>query len=252
MIYKNKSRAVKETGISYLGSVNMTAKHSKAFKYNELTYSLYLSPANTSGFEVCAGRTKECTIACLHESGLNRIDQKQNKINKSRIAKTKLFFQERDYFMGWMIDEIESVRNKAKKLGYNFSVRLNNTSDLSPEIFTLGDRNILEIFEDCQFYEYSKIYRRIALTKKYKNYDLTFSYSGNNIDECQRALNVDNTRVAVVFRNELPETFMDHEVINGDEYDMRYHDPKNVIVGLKFKKVRNKIDFNDNSFIVGI
>lgn len=250
MIYKNKSKAAKETGISYLGSVNMTAKHSKAFKYNELTYSLYLSPANTSGYEVCAGRTKECTIACLHESGLNRIDQKHNKINKSRIAKTKLFFQHREYFVRWLVDEIESAKKKAKRLGYNFSIRLNNTSDLSPEIFTIGDSNILEIFSECQFYEYSKIYRRIDLQNKYKNYDLTFSYSGHNLEECKKAINFDNTRIAVVFKDKLPEKFIDHDVISGDEYDMRYHDPKDVVIGLKFKQVRNKIEFNNNVFVV--
>jgi hypothetical protein len=249
MIYKNRSQAVKETGISYLGSVNLTAKHVKAYKYNELTYSLYLAPADVSGYEVCPLRTKECTRACLHESGLNKIDVKANKINKSRIAKTKLFFENRNFFMEWMIDEIRVAKEKAARQEQKFSVRLNNTSDLSPEQFVLGDKNILEIFEDDQFFEYSKIYNRIKLAKKYKNYDLTFSYSGSNKEECLNALNVDNTRVAVVFKDKLPEKFWDFDVINGDEYDMRYYDPKNVVVGLKFKKVRNSIDFENNSFI---
>jgi len=249
MIYKNRSQAVKETGISYLGSVNLTAKHVKAYKYNELTYSLYLAPADVSGYEVCPLRTKECIRACLHESGLNKIDVKANKINKSRIAKTKLFFENRNFFMEWMIDEIRVAKEKAARQEQKFSVRLNNTSDLSPEQFVLGDKNILEIFEDDQFFEYSKIYNRIKLAKKYKNYDLTFSYSGSNKEECLNALNVDNTRVAVVFKDKLPEKFWDFDVINGDEYDMRYYDPKNVVVGLKFKKVRNSIDFENNSFI---
>lgn len=249
MIYKNRSQATKETGISYLGSVNLTAKHVKAYKYNELTYSLYLAPADVSGYEVCPLRTKECTRACLHESGLNKIDVKANKINKSRIAKTKLFFENRSFFMQWMIDEINVAKERAARQKQKFSVRLNNTSDLSPEQFVLNNKNILEIFENEQFYEYSKIYNRINLTKKYKNYDLTFSYSGSNKEECLKALNVDNTRVAVVFKDKLPENFWDFDVINGDEYDMRYYDPKNVIVGLKFKDVRNEIDFENNSFI---
>jgi hypothetical protein len=151
--------------------------------------------------------------------------------------------------MEWMIDEIRVVKEKAARQEQKFSVRLNNTSDLSPEQFVLGNKNILEIFEDDQFYEYSKIYNRINLTKKYKNYDLTFSYSGSNKSECLNALNVDNTRVAVVFKDKLPEKFWDFDVLNGDEYDMRYYDPKNVVIGLKFKKVRNSIDFENNSFI---
>ena len=44
MEYTTKAQAKRLTGISYLGSVNLTTKHQKAYKYNELTYSLYLAP----------------------------------------------------------------------------------------------------------------------------------------------------------------------------------------------------------------
>ena len=36
--------------------------------------------------------------------------------------------------------------------------------------------NILEIFPDVQFYDYTKVYSRIGLLKKYPNYDLTYSF----------------------------------------------------------------------------
>jgi hypothetical protein len=45
---------------------------------------------------------------------------------------------------------------------------------------------------------------------------------------------------------------MGYKVIDGDEYDMRYLDEQGVIVGLKFKKVRNKIDTANNAFIIPI
>ena len=46
--------------------------------------------------------------------------------------------------------------------------------------------------------------------------------------------------VAVVFKNELPLTYKGYNVINGDESDLRYYDPKNVIIGLKAKgKAKN-------------
>jgi hypothetical protein len=57
-----------------------------------------------------------------------------------------------------------------------------------------------------------------------------------------------DVRVAVVF-NKLPETFEGYEVIDGDKYDMRYMDDKNVIVGLKYKIVRNKLT-TDNKFVI--
>ncbi len=254
MVYTNKAQAKKLTGISYLGSVNLTTKHQKAYEYNELTYSLYLSPAKSSGYEVCPKRNKECTLLCLNESGMNRMTQKQkgDVINQSRIKKTKLFFEEREFFVRWLIDEIQSAKNKADKLGYRFSVRLNNTSDISPESFYIREGNktinVLQIFPKTQFYDYTKVANRVKLLEKYKNYDLTFSYSGYNIDECTELLNK-NVRVAVVFKKELPKKFWERKVIDGDLYDMRYYDKKNVIVGLKYKKVRNKLE-NKYKFVV--
>ena len=251
MIYINKAQAKKLTGISYLGSVNMTTKHKKATAYHELTYSLYLAPAKMSGYEVCPMRNKECTSLCLNESGMNTMNMQGDKINQSRIAKTKLFFEHREFFMRWMIDEIEATRSKAKKLGYKFSVRLNNTSDISPESFYIHEgntsKNILQIFPKVKFYDYTKVYKRIDLLQKYKNYDVTFSFSGYNFQDCISALH-NNVRVAVVF-NQLPTKFWGYKVIDGDKYDMRYHDKKNVIVGLKFKRVRNKLNKN-HKFVV--
>jgi len=243
MNYLNRPNAKKLTGLNYLGSVNLTTKHAKAYDYNELTYSLYLAPAKMSGYEVCPKRNEECTSLCLNESGMNRIYVRKNRINESRIKKTKLFFEEREFFVNWLIDEISITKKKAENLGYKFSVRLNNTSDISPELFyTTIDgkkKNLLEIFPDVQFYDYTKVYNRIELTKKYSNYDLTFSFSGYNFEECIESLNND-VRVAVVFKK-VPEKFWGYDVIDGDKYDMRYKDSTNVIVGLKFKTVRNKI-----------
>lgn len=253
MIYTTKAEAKRLTGISYLGSVNMTTKHQKAYKYDELTYSLYLAPAKMSGYEVCPMRTKECTKLCLNESGMNSMTQKTkgDVINESRIKKTKLFFEHREFFVNWLIDEIYSAKLKAEKLGYHFSVRLNNTSDLPPTLFQVtykGEkRNILEIFPMVQFYDYTKVYNRIELVKKYKNYDLTFSFSGSNFTECTKALE-NKIRVAVVFK-ELPKTFWNKKVIDGDLYDMRYRDKKNIIVGLKYKRVRNKLE-TTNKFVI--
>ena len=252
MEFKNKAQAKRDTGINYLGSVNLTTKHAKAFKYDELTYSLYLAPAKMSGYEVCPMRTAECTALCLNESGMNRMNMNDEMINNSRIQKTKLFFEERDFFMSWMIDEIKSAKLKAERLGYRFSVRLNNTSDLSPELFhTIVDgkrKNILQIFSDSMFYDYSKVAKRSDLVEKYNNYDLTFSYSGENELDCIRMLNK-GIRVAVVFRKTLPATFWGRKVIDGDLYDMRYKDEGDVIVGLKYKVTRNKPDTN-SKFVV--
>jgi hypothetical protein len=176
---------------------------------------------------------------------------RENRINKSRIKKTKLFFEHREFFMKWLVDDITNSQKKAKDMGFHFSVRLNNTSDLSPESFYLDvdgvKKNVLQLFPDVQFYDYSKVYKRAELVKKYKNYDVTFSYSGSNLQDCISMFN-NNVRVAVVFK-EVPDKFWGRKVINGDLYDMRYRDDKDVIVGLKFKKVRNKL-VDTNKFVI--
>ncbi len=250
MKFTTVKEAKRLTGLTYLAKCNYSAKHKKAYKYDELVYSLYLAPAKLSGYEVCPMRNKECTKLCLNESGVNSMSMNGDQINQSRITKTKLFFEHREFFMQWMIHEINFFKKKAEKLGYRFSVRLNNTSDINPESFYIkqgnSSVNILELFPDVQFYDYTKVLNRINLKKKYKNYDLTFSFSGTNIDEVMKAFQ-SKTRVAVVFK-EVPKTFWDKKVIDGDKYDMRYYDPKNVIVGLKFKRVRTKL--TKSSFVV--
>lgn len=55
--------------------------------------------------------------------------------------------------------------------------------------------------------------------------------------------------VAVVFKNKLPETFWGLDVIDGDLNDMRYIDKKGVIVGLKYKTVRERPK-EDSKFVV--
>ena len=258
MIYKSRTQAKKETGLSYLGSVNMTSKHKKGFNYKELNYSLYLSPADSSGYEVCPGRTEECTRLCLNESGKNTMPQKVKGdiINTARIKKTRLFVEEREFFTRWIIDEIRAAKAKVDKLGYGFSVRINNTSDINParlfiesnyqEHGTIG-KNILEVFPDVQFYDYTKIISRINLSKLYPNYDITFSYTGYNLPECLDLLSK-GVRVAMVFK-EVPEEYMGYKVIDGDLFDGRFKDEKNDIVGLKFKRVRNKLETTDKFVI---
>lgn len=252
MEFKSITHAKKTTGLSYIGMVNNSAKHEKAYHYNEMVYTIYLAPANSSGYEVCPGRTKECTIACLNQSGRNKMVSDMNHIEQSRITKTKLFFEEREFFVRWVMAEIKSAKKKADKLGYRFSVRLNNTSDISPEEFFIihsGHKiNLLELFPDIQFYDYTKVPSRINLLWKYSNYDLTYSYNGYNENTCKTYLESGSCRVAVVFKT-VPETFWGYPVINGNDYDMRYLDPTNVIIGLPYKQVRNKLELS-NKFVI--
>ena len=55
--------------------------------------------------------------------------------------------------------------------------------------------------------------------------------SETNFDQVHEVLKLGGN-VAAVFRNFLPDTFMNYKVINGDLTDLRINDPKNVVIGL--------------------
>ena len=246
-------RELKNLGISYLGSVAQSMKMRLSFENGTMTYCLYLAPANMSGHNVCP-KSEHCRAFCLNGSGQNKCDElsrgvEGSKINQSRIKKTKLFYNDRALFMNLLIHEIKRYKAKAERLGMGFSVRLNGTSDLSPVLFKDPESglNLLELFPDVQFYDYTKVYNRIKLMAQYPNYDLTFSYDGFNADDCERFLQ-NGGRVAVVFFDEkLPKYFKGYKVVNGNDFDMRYLDPKGCVVGLHYHKTANDyyIDPND-------
>jgi hypothetical protein len=50
-----------------------------------------------------------------------------------------------------------------------------------------------------------------------------------------------------VFKDKLPKKWMSRRVIDGDKHDLRFKDPKGVIVGLVAKGLGKKIE--TNSFI---
>jgi hypothetical protein len=231
------------TAFSYIGRVNSSAKLKKGAKFNIATYGVYLAPHKLSGHNTCPKASAECILGCLNTSGRVRMD-KHNRILSARINRTNMFYSDRQGFMNQLDHEIRLAKNRAHRTGMKFAVRLNATSDLSPETFVLGGRNLLDIHSNIRFYDYTKVPNRLRLLDKYKNYHLTFSFSGHNWDECVDALR-DGVSVAVVFDvkrgQPLPKTFRGYRVIDGDITDYRPSDPKGVIVGLRWKRIRNKL-----------
>ena len=244
-------KALKAVGFNYLGGLKKSAKMMKSYNHNVATYCVYLAPANMAGrtkkgtrINVCP-MSQHCKELCLNSAGHNKADilsngkenVRESLINISRIKKTKLFYNDRDLYMYILIHEINRDRSYAKRNGMDFSVRLNGTSDLSPEIMKKDGKNILEIFPDVQFYDYTKVYNRTKLMKFYPNYDITFSYDGYNWDQCEQFLN-DGGKVAVVFNSEtMPKYYKGYKVIDANGYDMRYLDPKGCIMGLEFHPI---------------
>jgi hypothetical protein len=244
MKFTNLSQAKKATGLSYLGSINASAKIMKNQKVNkQYTYAIYLAPASTSGYNLCPNSTKECRLGCLATSGRQAIEifSGLDKIKNARINKAKLFVEHQEFFMQWLIAEIESGKRKAEKDGFYFSVRLNATSDIDWQNVLVDGKNIFEIFPDVSFYDYTKNVNKYI--NKPANYHLTYSYTGKNWEQCETLLSQGNN-VAMVFNakkeSELPTEFKGFKVSNGDLTDYRIADAKGIIIGLKWKRIADR------------
>jgi hypothetical protein len=216
----------------------------KGVKQGYMTYILHLAPANLSGYEVCAKRTVGCTDACLNLAGRGGMFKKgetTNVIQQARIRKTKMFFENRVQFMVDLVKDIELAIKQSIKKDLTPVFRLNGTADLAWEKYEVirnGKlyRNIFAAFSEVQFYDYTKILGRKV--KDIANYHLTFSAADGNDDDVMSAMTQD-MNVAVVFgikkNSPMPETYGFRYVFNGDESDLRFLDPKNVVVGLYAK-----------------
>ncbi len=209
-------------------------KIQKGTKEGYLSFILHLSPADLSGREVCPKRTTGCTAACLNTAGrggMFRRGENTNIIQQARIRKTRYFFEARDYFMMDLYEDIKKAIRYAERQGLTPVFRLNGTSDLSWEKYTINENNIFELFPTVQFYDYTKVLGRKV--SKYKNYHLTFSAADGNDADVALAM-AQGMNVAVVF-DKLPDSYMGRPVFNADDTDLRFLDPRGVILGLKAK-----------------
>ena len=225
-----------------LSTGNPKVLKGQAQGYN--TYILHLAPADVSGYETCAKRTAGCTAACLNTAGrggMFKRGESTNVIQEARKRKTQMFFEERAGFMEWLVKDIELAIKQSARLGLIPVFRLNGTSDLAFEKYEVVRngklfRNVFAAFPEVQFYDYTKILGRKV--KDIPNYQLTFSAADGNDSDVYKAI-AEGLNVAVVFgvkkTDPLPTEYVGREVFNGDESDLRFLDPKGVIVGLYAK-----------------
>lgn len=227
-----------------LSTANPKVLKGQSQGYN--TFILHLSPANLSGYETCPKRTAGCTAACLNTAGHGGMFKKgetTNMVQEARKTRTRLFFENRSAFFEQLVREIKNAIKLSEKQGMIPVFRLNGTSDLAFEKYEVADgKNIFQMFPDVQFYDYTKILGRKV--KDIKNYHLTFSAADGNDADVEKALQ-QGMNVATVFGLKkslpMPATYNGRTVFNGDESDLRFLDPKGVVVGL-YAKGRAKKD----------
>ena len=210
-------------------------KIQKGTKLGYLSFILHLAPADLSGYNTCPKATAGCKAACLNTAGRGGMFKKgenTNMIQKARIRKTRYFYEQRQDFMLDLMADIRKGIKMAEKLGLTPVFRLNGTSDLSWEKYDMiPGQNVFECFPTVQFYDYTKVPKRKV--EGIDNYHLTFSQADGNDEDANWAISK-NMNVTVVF-DRIPTAYKGKEVFNADDTDLRFLDPKGVVLGLKAK-----------------
>jgi hypothetical protein len=224
--------------------INTNYKTVKSEKVGVLTGIIYMAPYNLSGKNVCPGASAGCAAACLNTAGRGAM----GVVQKARLKKTNRFWDDRGQFLQDLAAEIAKLQKQAAAKGLKAAVRLNGTSDLPYERYKVGDTgmNIMQLFPEVQFYDYTKLENRIVGQQLPANYHLTFSRAEDNDHKLDDVLK--HTSAAVVFSGELPETWRGYPVIDGDEHDARFTDAgPGVIIGLTAK---GKARHDSSGFVV--
>jgi hypothetical protein len=228
-------------------SSGMNAKTVKGDGSEYVTAILYMAPADTvDGINLCPmAELAGCKAACLYTAGRGAF----NNVQQSRIRKTIQFRDDRDGFMADLVMDLERFRVWCEKHDVKPVVRLNGTSDIRWENIPTDfvGTTVFQLFPEIQFYDYTKIAnRRVDMIA---NYHLTMSYS--EASERFAGLAKDNPHnLAVVFRSQdsIPAEFLGRPVINGDADDLRFLDPKGVVVALYAKGAAKR---DTTGFVVG-
>lgn len=252
----------------YLIGVDTNTKSIKGQKKGYMTGLMYLTPGGMDGMQnTCGASTPGCRGCCLKHAGRLRIQ------SHALAARTKLYYKDRDKFMELVDGGIAKAKEYANKKGHKLVIRLNGTSDLPFHSYRYADgSSLMDRHKETQFYDYTKFENRMRDYMDGKlpsNYHLTFSRSERNHNFAMEVINRGHN-VAVPFditpnrgthkSGDSPLTFHGHDVIDGDESDLRFLDHKHtktkkanktgkgVWVGLRVKGKEARDD--ESGFIV--
>jgi hypothetical protein len=108
-------------------SISADSKTIKGEKIGYLTGILYLAPANTTKYNVCAFAEKaNCAIACLFSAGRGAF----SNVQQSRIDKTLFYFEARAEFMALLYKNIVALIKKAQSKGLRIAVVFRKESSI--------------------------------------------------------------------------------------------------------------------------
>ena len=249
-------RALRAKGFTFstaLGATESNPKLVKGEKLGVLSKPHNLAPGKESGkYNMCSSASPGCLLACLNTAG-NPIFLRGKLA--ARIQRTHAFMTMRKAYIALIAFELEALESKAHRLGMVPAWRPNTTSDYPFQSVPLTvngkpHNSLIHYFSGIEAYDYTKVTKKSLQWAKGllpANYHITFSKSEIN-DSCVDKVLRAGGNVAVVFEKTLPGYYKGVPVINGDESDVRFMDPKGgVIVGLKAKGL-GKVD--SSGFVV--
>lgn len=207
--------------------LSRSGKGEKAAALGYVNRALFLSSPGRSGHIVCPDASPGCRAACLgRTSNWLQLSPAQN----AQAWRTDLYFKAPERFFDLLQEELNRLCRFAYRRRIKPAIRLNGSSDLDFTDFIRQNPGI-------QFYDYTKSTERMerflagALPG---NYHMTFSRSEINEADCERFM-AQGANVAVVFRRQMPSRWRGHSVLDGNQSDLRFLDPRGVpgfIVGL--------------------
>jgi hypothetical protein len=224
-----------------------------------LTLGLSLAPHKQSGLgNLCPHASSGCQALCLNVSGRTVGQSEQtNAIMRARIARARLYFEDRPMFLRMLRHELSLACKIGKRKTIKVIARLNVLSDID---WARVHPEIIRDFPEITFYGYTKnpaAMERYVSGQYPANFYLTFSRSETNEDAAigflGRGANITvvfNTMYSATGKQPLPSTWKGHRVIDGDINDLRFLDPRGVVVGLRAKGLARRAENQVNGFVV--
>jgi hypothetical protein len=228
--------------------------------------SVYLTPSNTGGVNLCPHASPGCVDACISDSQKQGFGRIFGTVFQSRWERTQRYRKDRKRFLQDMTEELRRQQRLASRRGETVFIRDNMGSDIDwhrlseiHEIDYFGDLGVHPELARVIHYNYTKDLKRLLRRRPANDY-LCFSRSETNHQQCLEALEAGHN-VAVVFSQGpefygsqrqyltvLPDSWkpegaaQSYPVIDGDAHDFRHLDPSGpCIVGLRMKGDRLQV-----------
>lgn len=213
----------------------LTIGNAKTLKALALGYRvavLHLLPAKRSGRNLCPFSSAGCRKVCLTDLG--RLGLPAAK--QAQAARSQLYNDHFAEFKAWLLGDLRRHIAYSIKRDLIPCIRFGGTHEPTARLW-----DILRDYPQLQGYDYAKSPHTAELFLQRRlpgNYYITFSRSEDNDSLCvpliERGCNV-----AVVWRRskseDLPKTWRGFPVVDGDSSDLRFLDPRGVVIGLRAK-----------------